>query len=504
MARFCRSAIIGVNFSCNFEDMEHIKGTSREQLRLFAESIEDYVSEDNPVRVIEAFIESLNLVELRFDKAEVSDRGRPPYDPKALLKLYVWGYMNRVNSSRRLERETHRNLEVKWLIRGLTPDDKTISEFRKDNREAIKGVFVEFRVVCQNLKLFGENEVAIDGSKFKASNSKKRNKKLSKLKRRISEIEKEVDLYLSTLEKNDLKEVKLPKADAKQLAQKINELQTRMSEYKELVEELEHQGKTQVSQTDPDSRSMTGGGSGGSIVGYNVQSSVDSKYSLIVDYEVTNEPNDMNQLAKQAKAAHKALGSKELDVLVDAGYHNGREIQECEQESGITVYAPSKAPSVNTSKGVPTREYYPDKFAYDPKKDEYRCPKGERLELVKQGMMKGKKVRIYQASACANCEARKFCTTSKQGRTISRSEYQEAVDAVATRSIEKPEKVARRGIVVEHPFGTIKNRGQGSFLMRGIGKVTAEFGLSALAYNITRAINIVSVPVMVAACYDTS
>ena len=478
--------------------MGHVSGLSRDQLVMFPQCIDDYVGEENPVRVIDAFVESLDMIGLGFAKSVVANVGRKPYDPKAMLKLYFWGYVNKINSSRRLERETKRNLEVKWLLRELEPDDKTISEFRRLNKKAIKGVFIQFRLVCQGLGLFGGKEVAIDSSKFKASNSKKRNKSKARLTKRVTEIQAEIDEHLNQLEKNDASEMKISKVGAQELAEKISKLQERMQEYQGYLEEINVEGKTQVSQTDPDSRLMVRSGNGGAVVGYNVQTSVDGKNALIVDYEVTNEQNDSKQLSKQSQAAKEALNAEEIDVLADTGYHSGAELKACEEMEGVTTYVPGGASSA-TKKSNIAAEYEYRNFEFDAVNDEYVCPEGQRLVPVGKPSKRGSVLfQRYKTSACKECAARTLCTSNKEGRTISRSENQDAIDAVAQRTKAAPEKTKRRGQIAEHPFGTIKNRGQGSFLTRGIGSVSGEFGFSALAYNFTRAVNLVGVSVLIA------
>lgn len=470
---------------------EHISGEQREIGVLFPQYIEDYVSEDNSVRVIEAFVKGLDIVKLGFTKSELAEVGRKPYNPADMLKLYIWGNLNRVRSSRRLETESQRNLEVMWLLKKLTPDDKTISNFRMENAGKLKGVLVQFNAICERLELFGKESVAIDGSKFAAVNSKKRNFSQEKLEKRIKEIEKQVDKYLKELEINDKADEALPKETAETIRQKIEWLKERLDQYGGLRDELKESGEKQISLTDADSRFIFKNGSGD--VSFNVQAAVDSKHNMIVTSEVTNDVNDSKQLAPMAQAAKEALGVDELEVLADKGYCFPEQIATCE-ENGFTTFVPLVNTAAMHKGEVPTPEYEVDKFTYNHTNDTYTCPQGETLIRI------GGKEKRYKTSACSSCAARSSCTNSKEGRIITRSEHAEAMERLKERVEENPDKTKIRGQIVEPVFGIIKHSMEFlGFKLRGLEKTDGEFSLVALAYNMKRAVNLLSVLALVQA-----
>ena len=316
--------------------MGYIEGEDRKQTVLFPEVLDDYISEENPVRFIEVFIEGLDLLGMGFQKAIPKDTGRPPYDPGDLLRLYVYGYLNRTRSSRRLETEAGRNVEVMWLMRKLRPDFKTIADFRKDNAAGIKKVCREFTLWCKRLELFGGELVAIDGSKFGAVNSPKRNFTEKKLRRMIKEIDAKIDQYLKQLDQQDKQEAGQRGVSPEQLKEKIEQYKQRRAQYEQLKTDLEGSAESQISLTDPQSRSMRVGH--GVEVSYNVQIMVDHKHKLVVEHEVTNEVTDQGQLSTMAKKAQETLGVQTLEVVADRGYYSGEEVKACEQ-SGMTVYA---------------------------------------------------------------------------------------------------------------------------------------------------------------------
>lgn len=466
--------------------MGYIQGINRKQVILFPQTVDDYISEDNPVQFIDVFVNNLDLKTLNFKYSQPARTGRPPYNPEDMLKLYIYGYLNRIRSSRRLEKEAVRNVELMWLLNKLTPDFKTIADFRKDNKEAIKKVSKEFIILCKRLKLFGGELVGIDGSKFKAWNSKKRNFNKEKLEKRIKEIEEKVSQYLSELEENDLKEAEVKDNNGEGIRVKIEGLKERMKGYNELLKGLKERGENQVSLTDADSRAMVNNQK--IEVCYNVQMVVDDKHKLIIDYEVTNEVKDEKQLSKMSKRAKEVLGVEELEVLADKGYYNAVEIKEC-VDNGITPYIPETKPTVSKET---TPEFYKSRFKYNKEEDEYLCPGGRELSYRRKVNQKGKVMKLYQTKGCSSCELRSRCTSNKQGRIISRWEDEEILEEMRLRVKKEYEKVKRRGEISEHPFGTIK-RGfnQGYMLMKGKEKVGAEIGLTVLAYNITRVINIV-------------
>jgi transposase len=341
-----------------------IKGTPRSDVLLFPEAIDDYVSDDNPVRFIEAFVDNLDLEMLGFCRTTPSHTGRPAYAPADLLKLYVYGYLNRTRSSRGLERECLRNLELIWLLRKLRPDFKTIADFRKDNADAIKKVCREFTLLCKRLGLFGREFVAIDGSKFKAQNSKRRNFTAKKLDEVSKELDAKIKDYLDRLDEADQQEAEVKTPTAEQLKEKIERLRTRKRNYEQMQEQLKQSGESQLSLTDPDSRSMKV--SQGTDVCYNVQTVVDDLHKLIVEHEVTNDPTDQAQLSRMAIRAKQTLGVDELEVVADKGYYDGSEVKKCEQE-GITVYVAKQQTSANKKRGLYTKE----EFRYNSARDCY-------------------------------------------------------------------------------------------------------------------------------------
>ena len=336
----------------------------RGQSTLLPESLDDYVSDTNPVRVVDVFVDELDLIRLGFDKAVPADTGRPSYHPTILLKMYIYGYLNHIQSSRRLEREAQRNIELMWLTGRLMPDFKTIANFRKNNSKAIRGVCRQFVVLCQQLGLFGENLVAIDGSKFKAVNNRDRNFTSAKLKRRMEEIEASNSRYLASLDAADRQIPSAPKPDTVSLEDKITKLKAQMKELQGIESQLNESPDKQVSLTDPDARSMMTRGSG--IVGYNVQTAVDTQHHLIVAHEVTNSGSDRDQLSSIAKQAREVIGVETLSVVADRGYFKGEEILAC-HDANITAYVPKPMTSSAQADG----RFNKDAFVYDATKNEY-------------------------------------------------------------------------------------------------------------------------------------
>jgi transposase len=474
--------------------MGYIEGEDRKQTVLFPEVLDDYISEENAVRFIDVFIEGLDLSELGFLKALPKETGRPPYDPGDLLRLYVYGYLNRRRSSRRLETEAGRNLELMWLMRKLRPDFKTIADFRKDNTQGIKQVCREFTLWCKRLELFGGELVAIDGSKFRAVNSPKRNFTEKKLRRMLTEIDGKIEEYLKELDRQDQQESGQRGLSPEQLKEKIEQYQQRRAQYQQWKTDLEGGAESQISLTDPQSRSMRVGH--GVEVSYNVQIVVDHKHKLVVEHEVTNEVTDQGQLSPMAKKAQETLGVQTLEVVADRGYYNGGEVKACE-ESGMTVYVPKPNNSSNLKRGLFTKE----DFIYEPQKDCYRCPAGKDLSYRYQTLEQGRLMRSYAISGCKSCELRSRCSINKKGiRSIKRWVDEAILEAMARRIAEHPEKVELRQCLVEHPFGTIKwAMNQGYFLMRGLSKVGAETSLTILAYNLKRMMNILGMRKMMEA-----
>lgn len=477
--------------------MHHIQGSDRDQLTLLPEALDDYVAQDNPVRFLDAFVHGLDLVALGFGHAILKQTGRPPYHPADLLKLYVYGYLNRTRSSRLLEREAGRNLELMWLLRRLSPDFKTIADFRRDNRRAIRQVCRQFTLFCRQLDLFGGELVAIDGSKFKAQNAKGRNFTHKKLKRQLKDLDQKIDDYLEQLDQADEEEKDTPdKPNADQLRQKIEQMKRRQAELRKLEKQMKESGQSQISLTDADSRSMPVGGGESTVVGYNVQLSVDAKHKLIADHEVTNDVTDFGLLSHMAASAKQALDVDEMDVVADMGYYDGAQVKECLQQ-GITPYIPKANTSANRKRGLFTKQ----DFRYDPDQDSYRCPSGKALTYRFTTIEQERKIRYYaNPAACRSCPLKAKCTRNKAGRRITRWVHEHVLEAMQARVRAQPDKLALRKQLVEHPFGTIKHSmNQGYFLMPGLEKVRAETALTVMAYNIKRVIRILGVPRMIQA-----
>jgi Transposase and inactivated derivatives len=471
--------------------MGYIKTSDRHQQTLFPSSIDEYVEESNPVRVIDAFSGMLDFKELGFKRGEAAETGRPGYEPRLLMGLYIWGHLNQVRSSRKLEKECGRNLEVIWLMGNLRPDFKTIADFRKDNLESIKRVVVKFRLWCIDEGLYGQQTVSIDGSKFQGVNSRDRNYNEKRLKKIIERESKQVEQYLRELEEADDQESEDGSLSAEQLEKKVSRMKEKLARHEELLGRLKESGERQQSETDEETRLMSSN-NGGYEVGFNVQMVVDDKNKLIAEYEVTNEPTDKGQLAKMAKKGKEALAVEELSVLADRGYFDGNAIKECEQ-NGITAYVAEQRSSA-AGRGV----FPADRFSYDQKRDLFVCPQGEQLTFRTQEEMHGKLYKIYRTDACSGCPIRRQCTKSKTGRKLRLWEDQEVLDRLRERMSEHPEIMKKRKAMAEHPFGTIKRAmGHRYFLMKSIKKVSIELGLTVLAYNIKRAINVLGVGAMI-------
>lgn len=465
------------------------KGVSREQIGMFPESLDEYVRADNAVRFIDAFVEQLDLEKLGFARSKPEIEGRPAYDPKDLLRVFIYGYMYGISSSRKLERESIRNVEVMWLIRKLRPGFRTISDFRKENAGSLKSLLREFTVICKRLGLYGGELVAIDGSKFKAVNSREKNYNEKKLKKLIRLIDEKIDEYLREMKEADEAEADTKEPTAEELKEKIEQLKNRKKELNEIKERLEKSSETQISVTDPDGRLMKT--RQGTRVCYNVQIAVDSKNKLIAEIDVSNDLNDQGQLANIAIETKRTLGVDVLEVVTDRGYYNSEEVKKCE-DAGITTYM--DRPRARSKEGKFTR----DEFSYDVVRDIYQCPAGQ--ELVYITTEKGRGLRHYASKACISCAIKKQCTDSKEGRTIKRLTNEASLERTVNRARQNPEKMKKRKTLAEHPFGTIKtNMNQGSFLTRGMHKVKGELSLTALAYNVKRVINVVGVEKMIEA-----
>jgi transposase len=478
--------------------MNYIAGSDRGEALLLPEVLDDYITPENPVRFIDAFVGQLDLSKAGFTNAQLNETGRPPYDPGDLLRLYLYGYLNRVRSGRGLEREAARNLELIWLLRKLRPDFKTIADFRRDNGKAIKSVCREFILLCRKLELFGGELVAIDSTKIKAQNSKGRNYSEAKLKALLAEIENKVRAYLKELDQNDAQEASRATGSQQQLSaaeltEKIAQLKERKKELESLAQDLEKSGGTQVSLTDPDSRAMSMGR--GSTVGYNVQAAVDSKHSLIVDTQVTNTTSDLGALGIMAIKAQENLEAKNLSVVADKGYYNGKEVLACES-IGVTAYVSKPLTSANTARGL----YGKEKFKYDARKNCYVCPAGQKLTYRFATNEKGRAIYYYRARGCKSCPLKAKCTRNKGNRTITRLAGEEVQEKMAERVARNPQIMRRRKAIIEHCFGTIKRSlGYDYFLCRGMRHVATEVNLTVLAYNLKRACNLVGVNNLIAA-----
>lgn len=478
--------------------MEHKRGTPREQITLFPEAVDDYISKENPVRFIDTFVDKVDAVGVGFKHAQVAVTGTPPYDPKDLLKLYIYGYLNRIRTSRLLERETKRNVEVMWLMRRLSPDHKTISDFRKDHPDALKGVFKNFVVLCKELELFGAELVAVDSSKFKASNARDKVVDTKGIERLLRKIEESIAEYLKELDKNDSKDDRKQekKLSKEELQKKIGSLESRKVKLEEAKEELETSGEKYVSLTDKDCRLIKD--KDGIEPGYRMQTSVDDKYSMIVDYEMTQDASDHNHLCDIAASAKEVLVVEELKACADAGYFNSVDLKKCEDKDIVTYVPAPKARIANLMK-VPVEEYYPEKFSYDKESDRYECPVGKPLSYIGTTEKDRRKIRIYRCKGCDGCKVRDKCTTAKSGRQVGRWEGQEVIEAIKERMINEPQVFKRRKEIVEHIYGTIKNVwGYEQLLLRGLKKTASEAALMNLAYNIRRALTLLGTTKLVA------
>ena len=472
-----------------------VEGTDRGQTTLFPECLEDWIDENNPVQVIDVFVNELDLVELGFSGVEPEATGRPSYHPSVLLKLYIYGYLNRVQSSRRLEREAGRNVEVMWLTGRLVPDHKTIADFRKDNGRAIRQVCARFVVLCRTIGLLTEATVAIDGSKFKAVNNRDRNFTRAKMERRMAQIEESVARYLQQLDTADRQEPsEALKAKTTRLKEKITTLKEQMRHLHALKARMLATPDQQISLTDPDARSMATSGRGSGVVGYNVQVAVETEHHLIITHEVTNVGTDRSQLSSVAKKAKATLEVERLDAVADRGYFSSEEILACE-EAGITVTLPKPMTSHSKAEG----RFGKQDFRYIADEDIYICPAGERLAHSFTTQENGLVLRRYLTNACQRCAIKQSCTTAKE-RRISRWEHEHVLEAVQRRLDEHPEKMRQRRETVEHPFGTIKAwMGATHFLMKTLPKVASEMALHVLAYNLTRVMNIMGIQPLMAA-----
>jgi len=460
-----------------------IQGEHRTQCTMLPETLDDYIAEQNPVRVVDVFVENLDLDELGFHGIKPAETGRPSYHPAVLLKIYIYGYLNRVQSSRRLEREAQRNVELMWLTGRLTPDFKTIANFRKDNGKAIRNVCRQFVMLCQRLELFTDSVVAIDGSKFKAVNNRDKNFTDAKLQRRMKEIESSISKYLTALDTADRQEPEVKHLRTARLQEKIASLKDRMQALKEIEVQLKSAPDAQISLTDPDSRSMKTRGTG--VVGYNMQIAVDTKHHLIVEHEVTNIGSDRDQLSSMAEKARTAIGTEELTAIADRGYFKSEEILACDKAGIIAI-----VPKSETSNAKADGRFGKDDFIYDAQHDEYRCPAGQRLIRHATTHERDLTFHRYWTSECKNCAMKKKCTPGEE-RRVTRWENETVLEAMQSRLDHFPEAMRIRRQTVEHPFGTLKLwMGPAHFLMKTLRKVSTEMSLHVLSYNLKRVMKI--------------
>jgi transposase len=465
-----------------------IEGEDRSQSVLFPERLDEWITEDNPVRVIDAFVEELDLAELGFGRAEPADTGRPAYHPAMLLKIYIYGYLNRIQSSRRLEREAQRNVELIWLTGRLMPDFKTIADFRKDNGAAIRKVCQQFVEVSRRVGLFSEATVAVDGSKFKAVNARDKNFTKHKIDVRRKHLQESIEHYLVDLDRADRLPGTVPEARVSHVKEKIAAIKGHLRQLVEIEKQLPNTSDQQVSLTDPDARSMNSRGKGTGVVGYNVQTAVDTEHHMIVAHEVINETHDRKQLVPMANLARDAMGQKKITVLADRGYFSSEQFLQCDR-NGITPLVPKALTSNSRADGRFDRR----DFVYDAKRDEYRCPAGERAIWRMTSIERGLTLHRYWPSACPRCPIRTQCTTSAF-RKIARWEHEELLEAMQRRLEQNPEVSRVRRRTAEHPFGTLKAwMGSTHFLTKTLPRVRTEMSLHVLAYNIKRAIQILGV-----------
>jgi transposase len=472
-----------------------VEGEDRRRATLLPECTDDYVSEENPVRVIDAFVAKLDLAELGSEGVIPERTGRPAYHPATLLKLYIYGYLNRVQSSRRLEREAGRNLELMWLTGRLAPDFKTIADFRKDNGPAIRATCRRFVLLCRDLDLLSEASVAIDSSKFKAVNAREMDYTPNVVRRRMERAEASVARYLAALETADRQEEATARARTERLKDRLARLEQRMARLREMEAAVRAAPDGQVSLTDPDARAMATSGKDTGIVGYNVQAAVDTKHHLIVAHEVTNVGNDRAQLSAMAGQASEAMGHDALTVLAGRGYFDGEEILACAQAG----HAPL-VPKPMTSGAKADGRFGKQDFVYPPEADAYRCPAGETMRWWFDRIDEhGKTLRHYWTTKCSGCLIKARCTPAKMRRTT-RWEHEGVLDAMQRRLDGRPDAMRVRRRTAEHPFGTMKAwMGATHFLTRTLKRVGTEMSLHVLAYNLKRAIAIKGVGPLLAA-----
>jgi transposase len=472
-----------------------VEGVDRRQAMLLPETLEDYVDEENTVRAIDVFVDELDLSALGFARVQPAATGRPGYSPACMLKIYLYGYLNQVQSSRRLEREAGRNTELMWLTRKLTPDFKTIADFRRDNSEAIRSTCKAFVAICRGLGLLCGGVVAVDGSRFKAVNTRDKNFTPGAVRRRIEQAEAGIERYLQALDTADRQENETAQIRSGRIKDRLVALRQQVRDLQAMEIELASAPDRQISRTDPDARAMATNGKGTGMVGYNVQAVVDAKHHLIVAHEVTNQGHDRSQLANMTRQAQAATGVDQLRVLADRGYFSGEEILACEQ-AGATPYLPKPMTSGAKADG----RFSKADFVYLPDEDVYRCPAGETLvwhmQTVEHAMVLN---RYWDLASCRACAIKGQCTTAPH-RRITRWEHEAVVDAMQHRLDREPQAMRIRRQTVEHVFGTLKAwMGATHFKTRRLKNVASEMSLHVLAYNLKRVIAILGVRPLISA-----
>lgn len=461
--------------------MEHRHGISREQISLFPESIDDLISANHPIRVIDLYVNQLDLQQLGFGKVQVAAKGRPPYHPGDLLKLYLYGYLNRVRSSRRLEAECHRNVEVMWLLKRLQPDHKTIANFRKDESEALQATCRNFVQLCRRAGLISGDMVAIDGSKFQAVASKDKAFSESDLKRQEAALTARIQSYLAQLDEADRGEGEGIDRGAVQAL--LSELKAQQQTINDKRAAIEGTRRTKQIEGEPDARLVKDRHR--SFAGYNLQSAVDSQHKLIVYHDVVSDGNDLRQLLPMAQQTKEVLQQDQLTIVADAGYSNGEHLSGCEAQ-GITPYVALARACNNQGDG---KLFDRTMFTYNPASDNFTCPADE--TLIRKQRHNADRITIYEGTTCGQCKLKSQCTTAKQ-RFVSRHFDEDTFKRVEQRLADRPDIMRLRSATVEHPFGNLKRWifGDGRFLVRGIQKVKGETAVAILAYNLRRTLNI--------------
>src|SRR6056297_1103321 len=465
--------------------MGYIEGENRYQRTMFPATLNEYITKDNPVRVIDKLVDAFDLEFMGFKKMKPAETGRPPYKPGDLLKLYLYGYYNGIRSSRKLERECKRNIEIMWLIKKLTPSHQTKSEFRQKNKKGIKNAYKEFTIICKKLGLYNGNYKAIDGSRFKADTNINNIYTKNTVNKELRKIEKNIEKYLKELDKNDKKEEKeeKEKVDKEKVKEIVEKLKKKQKKLKKMKKEMDDEDKRQISTVDKDCKVLKKNST--SIPGYNIQISVDNDSKLVILNEVTNDVNDKKLLYKIANKTKKTLKKEEIEVLADKGYFSKKNIKKCYDEN-IKTYVPREK--------LKKKNFSRKEFEYDPAKDIYKCPAGKKLKEYRKQKERGLTNKKYKCYECDGCEFRKKCTTSKTGRTILRWEHEDIIEDIEEKLEKKPDLMVVRKSTVEHVFGIIKHSfGYRYFLTRGFENVQTESSLMFLSYNLKKTIKMVGV-----------